>query len=117
MILPVKAGYMSGNHSGVDYWPVRDVNEANFSLLAAAASETALPDLKRRWRLKMTLSWISLVAVLTAFCVAQLDGGYLGRNGYHSILSGAPLKWTSGIVVAFFAICVYATHRYNRMDR
>jgi hypothetical protein len=117
LILPAKAGYMSGNHSGVDYWPVRDINEAFFSLFAAAASETALPDLKRRWRFKMTLSWISLIAVLTAVCVSQLDGGYLGNGGYHSILTGTPLKWTSGIVVAFLALCVYATHRYNRMDR
>jgi hypothetical protein len=96
---------------------VNDINEAFFSLLAAASSETAIPDLKRRWRTKMIFSWISLVAVLAAFSASQLDTGFLGQKGFHSILSGEALRWTGAVTLALLAICVFATHRYNRMDR
>jgi hypothetical protein len=41
LILPVRAGFMPGDHSGVRYWPVYDANHAFVSLLAAAASDQA----------------------------------------------------------------------------
>jgi hypothetical protein len=117
LILPVKAGFMPGDHRGVEYWPVHDVNEAFFSMFAVASAEVAIPDLKQRWRVKMVFSWISLVAVLAAASVSQLGTGYLGKNGFHSILSGTALKWTGGVTLGLVLICVYATHKYNRMDR
>ena len=48
LILPSAAHLMPGSHDGVRYWPVRDVNEAVFSLLSAACPGiNAGPDLKR----------------------------------------------------------------------
>jgi hypothetical protein len=47
LILPFAAHLMPGSHDGVRYWPVRDVNEAVFSLLSAASSGNARPDLMR----------------------------------------------------------------------
>jgi hypothetical protein len=41
LILPVRAGFMPGDHSGVRYWPVYDTNHAFVSLLAASASDQA----------------------------------------------------------------------------
>jgi hypothetical protein len=117
LILPLRSGFMPGDHRGVYYWLVQDINEAFFSLLAAASSETAIPDLKRRWRVKMTFSWISLVSVLAAFSVSQLDTGYLGQKGFESILSGAALRWSGAVTLGLVVICVYTTHKYNRMDR
>lgn len=95
------------------------MNEAAFSLFAVASSDLAIPDLKQRWRVKMAWSWISLVAVLVACAVTQLLGpGFSNRRGsYSPILSGAPLKWVGLAVLALFAICIFATHRYHRMDR
>jgi hypothetical protein len=47
LILPFAAHLMPGFHEGVRYWPVRDVNEAVFSLLSAACSGNAGPNHQR----------------------------------------------------------------------
>ena len=62
LILPLRTHLMPGDHLGVRYWPARDVNEAVFSLFSASCSDLAVPDLKRRWRVKMMFSWVSLLA-------------------------------------------------------
>ncbi len=114
LVLPFRTHLMPGNHSGVRYWPARDVNEAIFSLFAASCSDVAVPDLKRRWRLKMAYSWASLLAVLAGIGAYQFAAGF-GTDplaGNHVLL-----RWTLGVVVALFAISSFATHRYWRMDR
>ena len=114
LILPFRTHLMPGDHGGVRYWPARDVNEAAFSLFSASCSELAIPDLKRRWRLKMAYSWVSLLAVLTGIGAYQFAAGF-GSDP----LAGNPtlLRWTLGIAVGLFAVSSFATHRYWRMDR
>ena len=77
LILPFAAHLMPGVHDGVRYWPARDANEAIFSLLAAASSDIAIPDLKHQWRVKMALSWISFISILAAVCITQLLPGFI----------------------------------------
>jgi hypothetical protein len=118
LILPFETGYLPGVHEGVRYWPVHDLNEAAYSLFSVACSDLAIPDLKRRWRVKMAWSWISLISVLVAFAATQLLSGAPNRKGgFSPILPDAALEWIGGVIAVLLAICIYATHRYNRMDR
>jgi hypothetical protein len=111
LILPFATHLMPGEHQHVRYWPCRDVNEAVFSLLAAASSDLAIPDLKHRWRVKMAFSWISLLAVFLAI------GGYQFA-AYAGGFPGDPLllRWTLGITVVLLAVSLYATHKYRQID-
>jgi hypothetical protein len=114
LILPFRTHLMPGDHRGVRYWPARDVNEAVFSLFAASCSEVAIPDLKRRWRVKMVYSWVSLLAVLTGIGAYQFAAGF----GDDPLAGNQTLlRWTLGIAIALFAISSFATHCYWRMDR
>jgi hypothetical protein len=108
LILPFGTRLMPGDHQGVRYWPSRDVNEAVYSLLASASSDLAIPDLKRRWRVKMAASWISLLAVLLAIGVTQLAGDFVGNSSL--------VGWTAGVAAGLFALSALATHRYHRTD-
>ena len=114
LILPFRTHLMPGDHRGVRYWPARDVNEAAFSLFSASCSEVAVPDLKRRWRVKMIYSWVSLLAVLMGIGAYQFAAGF-GTDPLEG--NQTPLRWTLGIAVALFAISSFATHRFWRMDR
>ena len=114
LILPFRTHLMPGDHSGVRYWPARDVNEAAFSLFSASCSDAAIPDLKRRWHVKMVYSWASLLAVLMGIGAYQFAAGF----GTDPLAGNQTLlRWTLGIAVALFAISSIATHRYWRMDR
>ena len=112
LILPFGAHLMPGEHHGVRYWPARDVNEAVYSLLAAASSDQAIPDLKHRWRVKMAYSWASLVATFFAIGVTQLIGTAQGFAG-----DSALLRWTLGVAAVSFVVSIYSTHKYRRTDR
>jgi hypothetical protein len=109
LILPFGTHLMPGDHHGVRYWPSRDVNEAVYSLLATASSDLAIPDLKRRWRVKMAASWISLLAVLLAIGGMQLAGEFVGNSSL--------VRWTGGIAACLFAISALATRKYHNVDR
>jgi hypothetical protein len=109
MILPFATHLMPGLHDGVRYWPARDVNEAVFSMLAASCAQIAIPDLKRRWRVKMTVSWISLLAVLLAFGASQLGVFFVGNP--------LVVRWIVAIAVALLLLCCWTTHKYHRIDR
>ena len=104
-----RAGLIAGAHGTVRYWPAADANEAAFSMLAAAAHETTVPDLKRRWRLKVAASWISMLAVLAGVCAGQFAG----------FLSGYPtlLRTMVGVTTGLWIVGAYATHRFWRLDR
>jgi hypothetical protein len=109
MILPFATHLMRGMHEGVRYWPARDVNEAVFSMLSAACADVAIPDLKRRWRVKMVVSWVSLLAVLLAIGTLQLGGLLVGDP--------LPVRWTAGVSVGLILLSIWATHKYHRIDR
>jgi hypothetical protein len=108
LILPFGTRLMPGEHDGVRYWPSRDVNEAVYSLMASASSDLAIPDLKRRWRVKMAASWISLLAVLLAIGVTQLAGDFVGNSSL--------VSWTAAVAAGLFALSALATHKYHRTD-
>ena len=112
LILPFVTHLMPGEHHGVRYWPARDTNEAVYSLLAAASSDQAVPDLKHRWRVKMAYSWASLLATFLAIGVTEFIAAGQGFVG-----DSALLRWTLAIAAVLFAISVYCTHKYRRTDR
>jgi hypothetical protein len=100
---------MPGRHGTVKYWPVRDVPEAAYSMFAAASSDLAIPDLKRRWRIKMAYSWVSMLAALASSSVYQLAQGFAAHP--------TALAWMLGIDLALALLSIYTTHRYWRADR
>jgi len=91
-------------------WPVRDVNEALFILMSTAAAKTVLPDLRHRWKVKMTFSWISAIAFMAGFLPTQFAG---------TVAQAYPTLSRIGIAVGavLFCISAFATHQYWRMDR
>jgi len=112
LVLPFGTHLMPGDHHGVRYWPVRDANEAHYSLLSVACSDRAIPDLKHRWRVKMVYSWASLLTVLAA-CGAYQFAAY--GNGF--VGNRALLSWTLVVVVVLSILSSFSTYKYRRIDR
>lgn len=113
LVLPLGNHKMDGLHGSVRYWPVRDSNEAMFSVLSSLAGEVVSPHLYRRWLTKQAYSWLSLILFLTGGLVLNLSGNLAG-------VSDPPVELVRYLVAAaavFFAGSWVFTHRYWRIDR
>jgi hypothetical protein len=108
LVLPFMAGFLPAVHGHVRYWPVRDANEAIFSMLTTGTSDTAVPDLKRRWRNRAIASWVSLAAVLAGASVMQ----------FASLPYRVPVVNYAGfgIAGALLALSAAATHVFWRIN-
>src|SRR5579872_4946534 len=74
LVLPLGNHKMDGLHGNVRYWPVRDTNEAVFSVLSFLTGEVVAPQLYRRWLTKQAYSWLSLILCLIGLLVFSLSG-------------------------------------------
>jgi hypothetical protein len=115
LILPFDTHLMSGELQNVRYWVVRDALDAVYAMFSAAASDVVVPDLKRRWLVKMACSWTSMLSVLGAGAAYQFAayGTLEGSPGFGKTVLAATL----GVVGVLFALSCYATHRYFDVDR
>jgi hypothetical protein len=113
LILPSHNGKIDGLHGGVRYWPVRDTNEAVFSLLALMAHTSIVPNIRRRALTKQAYAWASLLSILVAIMGYQLAASLS--------VGGAPpvdfVRYLLIVVVVLFIGSFVFTHRFWRRDR
>jgi hypothetical protein len=113
LILPSHNGKIDGLHGGIRYWPVRDTNEAIFSLLALMADTSVVPNIRRRALTKQAYAWASLLSMLVAITGYQL--------AVSLSVNGAPpvdfVRYLLIVVVVLFVGSFVFTHRFWRRDR
>jgi hypothetical protein len=113
LVLPFGNGKSGGMHNAVRYWPVRDTNEAAYSVLANMAGETVVPNLYRRALTKQAYSWLSLILALAAFLAYSL-AAWLNVGGRPPVDA---LRFILLLVALLLIGSEVCTHRYWKRDR